>query len=233
MDNATIVAIVTCLITGLLSAGGWKFYEAVLTQKAEARKEEKNERLAYRDDLIKRVEKLSGKKINFIEEDIQSKQGIERVFKQKNKFGYSYFKIKKNAEDSIIEFKTKKIAVNFIDRISKKFNLCPKLNGLDNSSKFCFQFHLKSCNGACNNIEKSISYNARFEKSISEIYNIPKNCKLVFHDDKFSTFINIKNKSVSSFGVKNYSFFKINYPSNDEIKIITSYQKILVPETIL
>ena len=58
MDNATIVAIVTCLITGLLSAGGWKFYEAVLKQKVDERKEEKSERLAYRDDLIKRVEKL-------------------------------------------------------------------------------------------------------------------------------------------------------------------------------
>ena len=58
MDNATIAAIVTCLITGLLSAGGWKFYEAVLRQKADQRKEEKNERLAYRDDLIARVDKL-------------------------------------------------------------------------------------------------------------------------------------------------------------------------------
>jgi len=62
MDNATIAAIVTCLITGLLSAGGWKFYEAVLRQKAEQRKEEKNERLAYRDDLIKRVERLEDEK---------------------------------------------------------------------------------------------------------------------------------------------------------------------------
>ena len=62
MDNATIVAIVTCLITGLLSAGGWKFYEAVLRQRADQRKEEKNERLAYRDDLINRVEKLEDDK---------------------------------------------------------------------------------------------------------------------------------------------------------------------------
>ena len=62
MDNATIAAIVTCLITGLLSAGGWKFYEAVLQQKASERKEEKNERLAYRDDLIKRVERLEDDK---------------------------------------------------------------------------------------------------------------------------------------------------------------------------
>ena len=155
------------------------------------------------------------------------------IFNQENKFGYSYFLIKKNVENSITEFKTKKHAVKFIDRITKKYNLCPKLNGLDNSSKFCFQFHLKSCAGACNNYEKPFSYNARFQKSISEIYSIPKNCKLIYHYDKFSTFINIKNKSVKSFGVKNHSFFKINHPSNDEIKIINSYQKIVVPEIIL
>ena len=58
MDNATITAIVTCLITGLLSAGGWKFYESVLKTRAAQRKEEKMERLAYRDDLIARVDKL-------------------------------------------------------------------------------------------------------------------------------------------------------------------------------
>ena len=104
---------------------------------------------------------------------------------------------------------------------------------MDNSSKFCFQFHLKSCAGACNNLEKLISYNTRFKNSISEIYSIPKNCKLIFHEDKFSTFINIKNKTVKSYGVKNHSFFKINHISFDEIKIIKSYQKFLVPETIL
>ena len=59
MDSSTTAAIITCLITGLLSAGGWKFYESVLKTRAEERKEEKTERLAYRDDLIKRVEKLA------------------------------------------------------------------------------------------------------------------------------------------------------------------------------
>ena len=155
------------------------------------------------------------------------------LFYQKNEFGYRYFYIKKSTEDSIIDFRTKKHALNFIDRITKKFNLCPKLNGLDNSSKFCFQFHLKSCDGACNNLEKPISYNIRFQESISEIFCVPKNCELIFHDDKFSTFINVKNSSVTSFGVKNHSFFKINHQSNDEIKIINSYQKIVFPETIL
>ena len=58
MDNATITAIVTCVVGGLLPAGGWKFYEAVLKQRAERRKEENLTRTAYRDDLIKRVDKL-------------------------------------------------------------------------------------------------------------------------------------------------------------------------------
>tara|TARA_R100000655_G_scaffold66513_1_gene105009 strand:- start:145 stop:450 length:306 start_codon:yes stop_codon:yes gene_type:complete len=58
MDSATITAIITCLITGLLSAGGWKFYESVLKARSERRKEEILARNAYRDDLIKRVDKL-------------------------------------------------------------------------------------------------------------------------------------------------------------------------------
>ena len=64
MDNTTITAIITCVVTGLLSAGGWKFYESVLKARSEERKDEKNERLAYRDDLIKRVEKLEDEKNN-------------------------------------------------------------------------------------------------------------------------------------------------------------------------
>jgi len=62
MDNATITAIVTCIVTGLLSAGGWKFYEAVLRTRAEQRKEAKNERLAYREDLVRRVDKLEAER---------------------------------------------------------------------------------------------------------------------------------------------------------------------------
>ena len=62
MDNATITAVVTCIVTGLLSAGGWKFYEAVLRTRAEQRKEAKNERLAYREDLMRRVDKLEAER---------------------------------------------------------------------------------------------------------------------------------------------------------------------------
>ena len=66
MDNATITAIITCLITGLLSAGGWKFYESVLKARSERRKEEILARNAYRDDLIKRVDKLEGERETYV-----------------------------------------------------------------------------------------------------------------------------------------------------------------------
>jgi len=62
MDDATITAIVTCLLGGLLSAGGWKFYESVLKQRTERRKEESLTRTAYRDDLIGRVDKLESER---------------------------------------------------------------------------------------------------------------------------------------------------------------------------
>jgi len=66
MDSATITAIITCLITGLLSAGGWKFYESVLKARSERRKEEILARNAYRDDLIKRVDKLEGERETYV-----------------------------------------------------------------------------------------------------------------------------------------------------------------------
>ena len=74
MDNATIAAIVTCLITGLLSAGGWKFYEAVLKSRAEQRKEEKLERMAYRDDLIARVDKLEKENLIRVNDTTEGKK---------------------------------------------------------------------------------------------------------------------------------------------------------------
>ena len=42
----------------MFSDGAFKFYEFMLKQKREVQQEEKAEQALYRDDLIKRVEKL-------------------------------------------------------------------------------------------------------------------------------------------------------------------------------
>jgi len=58
MDKPTTIAVIAATLTGLLSAGAFKFYEFILKQRREVEKEEKAEYALYRDDLIKRVEKL-------------------------------------------------------------------------------------------------------------------------------------------------------------------------------
>lgn len=58
MDKPTTTAAVVAVVTGLVSAGAFKFYEFILKQKREKQVEEKAEQTLYRDDLIKRVEKL-------------------------------------------------------------------------------------------------------------------------------------------------------------------------------
>jgi|TARA_R110002020_G_scaffold436745_2_gene646909 uncharacterized protein YlxW (UPF0749 family) len=58
VDKPTTTAAIVAVVTGAMSAGAFKFYEFMLKQKREVQKEEKAEQALYRDDLIKRVEKL-------------------------------------------------------------------------------------------------------------------------------------------------------------------------------
>ena len=58
MDKPTTTAAIVAALTGVFSAGAFKFYEFVLKQKRDKQVEEKTEQALYRDDLIKRVEKL-------------------------------------------------------------------------------------------------------------------------------------------------------------------------------
>jgi len=58
VDKPTTTAAIVAAVTGVFSAGAFKFYEFMLKQKREVQKEEKAEQALYRDDLIKRVEKL-------------------------------------------------------------------------------------------------------------------------------------------------------------------------------
>jgi len=58
VDKTTTTAAIVAAVTGVFSAGAFKFYEFMLKQKREVKQEEKAEQALYRDDLIKRVEKL-------------------------------------------------------------------------------------------------------------------------------------------------------------------------------
>jgi DNA polymerase-3 subunit epsilon len=60
-------------------------------------------------------------------------------------------------------FKHKTQAKGFLDTVSKTHKLCPKLLRLENSSGYCFSYHLGQCDGACMGEEDVTAYNARVE----------------------------------------------------------------------
>tara|TARA_B100000131_G_scaffold319256_2_gene364792 strand:- start:849 stop:1154 length:306 start_codon:yes stop_codon:yes gene_type:complete len=79
MDKPTTIAVIVASVTGLLSAGAFKFYEFVLRQRREVEKEEKQERALYRDDLLKRVEKLENEREEHLEQIIELKTMMSAV----------------------------------------------------------------------------------------------------------------------------------------------------------
>ncbi len=70
MDKPTTTAAIVAAVTGVFSAGAFKFYEFMLKQKREVKKEEKAEQALYRDDLIKRVERLEQERDEHLEQII-------------------------------------------------------------------------------------------------------------------------------------------------------------------
>ena len=60
-------------------------------------------------------------------------------------------------------FKHKTQAKEFLDTVAKTHRLCPKLLRLENSSGYCFSYHLGQCDGACMGEEDVAAYNARVE----------------------------------------------------------------------
>ena len=70
MDKPPATAAIVAAVTGVFSAGAFKFYEFMLKQKREVKKEEKAEQALYRDDLIKRVERLEQERDEHLEQII-------------------------------------------------------------------------------------------------------------------------------------------------------------------
>lgn len=73
-----------------------------------------------------------------------------------------------NTGDLLGIFRTKTQAREFLVQISRSHRLCPKLLGLERTSRFCFAYHLHQCDGACMGLEPAASYNLRVEQAFDE-----------------------------------------------------------------
>ncbi len=59
-------------------------------------------------------------------------------------------------------FRSKKQAHDFLIDIARKYQLCPKLLGIEKGTGSCFAYRLKLCKGACVQAENPKIYNLRF-----------------------------------------------------------------------
>lgn len=71
---------------------------------------------------------------------------------------------------TVIEFGSRREAKSFILDVIERFELCQKLNGLENVNRVgsCFQYQLHNCNGGCIGEESADDYNLRIEKFESQ-----------------------------------------------------------------
>ena len=173
------------------------------------------ESLLFESQEIKKYRPIFNRRLR------QSKTTIS-LFSSTNSSGYQFYYLSHKALDNpLIDFLSKRNGERFILRLTENYNLCEKINGLDKSSKSCFQYHLKNCKGACIEQEDSQEYNYRFKQSFEKILRFP-DCKLSFENTK--TFVVIRNNKVCEFGVTNTSRWIVNFPSNDELRIVNTYK---------
>ena len=177
------------------------------------------EALLFESQEIKKYKPIFNRRLR------KSKQVIS-LYSCKKLTSYSYYYLGREGQqnDSLIDFMSLKSAKSFLTKLTSKFQLCEKINKLDKSSKMCFQYHLKKCNGACIKMESIEDYNTRFESSYSQIFNNPIDCCLTFNIDGVKTYVNIENNKLVKFGVKGKSTYSIDFPSYDEIKIVNLYK---------
>ncbi len=138
--------------------------------------------------------------------------------------GYLNLKLLKadGRKKEITSYTTAQEGKNALFRITEKYNLCQKLNGLYETQNGCFQHKINECNGACLGKETPEVYNQRVEEFLTEMAFENNNMIVVDRGRKVSerSAILIEN------GIyKGYCFYDLNY----QITNVDVLKNILIP----
>ena len=87
----------------------------------------------------------------------------------KNENGYLTFQIGKEKENLLITPGSYDHALEIIDKLVIKFNLCQKLCGVYSIVHACFGYSVKQCHGACVGKEEPVEYNKRVQLAIDSL----------------------------------------------------------------
>lgn len=138
--------------------------------------------------------------------------------------GYLNLRLQKadGRKKEITAFTTIQEGKNALFRITEKYNLCQKLNGLYETQNGCFQYKIKECNGACLGIESPEIYNERVEEFINEMTFINNNMIVIDRGRK----VDERSAVLIENGIyKGYCFYDLNY----QISNIEVMKNILIP----
>ncbi|WP_242205527.1 exonuclease domain-containing protein [Aestuariivivens insulae] len=119
---------------------------------------------------------------------------------------------------SITTFSNRQSGKNFITKAVEDYSLCQKLTGLYKTKTSCFNYDIKTCNGACVQKEGPEAYNERVEMLIDKNSYANKNMVIIDkgRDIDERSAILIKNGVFKGLG-----FFNLNYQIN-RIEVLES-----------
>ncbi|MDI9310303.1 MAG: exonuclease domain-containing protein [Limnohabitans sp.] len=112
----------------------------------------------------------------------------------------------------ITSFSTSQEGKNALFKITEKYQLCQKINGLYDTKKSCFQYDIKQCFGACIKEETPDNYNRRVKYFIES--NDFKNQNMLLIDKGR----NLQEKSailIENGIYKGYCFYDLNFQINN------------------
>uniref|UniRef100_UPI0037533BF0 exonuclease domain-containing protein n=1 Tax=Flavobacterium sp. TaxID=239 RepID=UPI0037533BF0 len=138
--------------------------------------------------------------------------------------GYINLKLQKadGRKKEITAFTTLQEGKNALFRITEKYNLCQKLNGLFETQNSCFQYKIKECNGACIGKESPEEYNERVTDFINEMAFENNNMIIIDRGRK----VDERSAVLIENGIyKGYCFYDLNY----QITNIDILKNILIP----
>jgi len=146
------------------------------------------------------------------------------LYQEIDENGYINLKIQKadGRKKEITSYTSVQEGKNALFRITEKYNLCQKLNGLYETQNGCFQHKIKECNGACLGKETPEDYNERVEDFINEMAFDNNNMVII---DRGRS-VNERSAVLIENGIyKGYCFYDLNYQINN----IEVLKNIIIP----
>ena len=157
------------------------------------------------------------------------------LYSFKNEKGYLALRVEKadGRKKEITSFTSLQEGKNALFRITEKYHLCQKINGLYETKNACFQYKIKECNGACIGEESPEIYNEKVQDFLAENSFENQNMVIV---DRGRTHNERSAVLIESGIYKGYCFYHLNYQINNiEIlkNIIISMQHNRDTKTII